>query len=261
MTVLPRMPAEQTASWLGLLDLHEQLNEGWTLIGGQLVHLHCAERGQFPFRPTNDADTVIDVRADPKILRRFTKILTDLGFESAGSTAEGRQHRWKGGNASIDVLLPEGAGERPPSAALDRHGDQRRPRTAAGTPPGEILGRPAGASGQSRIEQTVCWRMLRARKIRQRLLAYMGFDYLSPRQIGPGHRTRRQSSLPQNSSAPPRADFIGIQPVHLAWLASAWYASVRRPGLVGEREPARRPGSDERVLRSRDGQPRNAGED
>jgi hypothetical protein len=52
MIVLPAMPPEQTASWLGLLDLHERLAEGWTLIGGQLVHLHCAERGQFPVRPT-----------------------------------------------------------------------------------------------------------------------------------------------------------------------------------------------------------------
>jgi len=111
MIVLPKMPREQTASWLGLLDIHERLTEGWTLIGGQLVHLHCAERGHFPVRPTNDADTVIDVRADPKILFTFTKVLSDLGFESAGITAEGRQHRWKRGDASIDVLLPESVGE------------------------------------------------------------------------------------------------------------------------------------------------------
>lgn len=45
MIVLPSMPPQRTASWLGLLDLHERLPEGWTLIGGQLVHLHCAERG------------------------------------------------------------------------------------------------------------------------------------------------------------------------------------------------------------------------
>ena len=68
MIFLPRMPPEQTASWMGLLDLHERLADGWTLIGGQLVHLHCAQRGQFPVRPTNDADTVIDVRADPTML-------------------------------------------------------------------------------------------------------------------------------------------------------------------------------------------------
>ena len=118
MIVLPAMPPEQTASWLGILDLYDRLNEGWTLIGGQLVHLHCAERGEFPVRPTNDADTVIDVRADPTILHTFTKTLTGLGFRADGISAEGRQRRWKRGDASIDVLLPEGIGER---ASL-RHG-------------------------------------------------------------------------------------------------------------------------------------------
>jgi hypothetical protein len=112
MIVLPPMPPEQTASWIGLLDLHERLPEGWTLIGGQVVHLHCAERGQFPVRPTNDADTVIDVRADPTMLATFTETLTDLGFRSAGISAEGLQHRWVRGEASIDVLLPDGIGER-----------------------------------------------------------------------------------------------------------------------------------------------------
>jgi hypothetical protein len=112
MIVLPAMPREQTASWLGLLDLHERLAEGWTLIGGQLVHLHCAERGEFPVRPTNDADTVIDVRADPTMLATFTQTLTDLGFSSAGISAEGLQHRWTRGDASIDVLLPDGIGQR-----------------------------------------------------------------------------------------------------------------------------------------------------
>lgn len=55
MIDLPAMPPEQTASWLGILDLHDRLNDGWTLIGGQLVYLHCAERGKFSVRPTNDA--------------------------------------------------------------------------------------------------------------------------------------------------------------------------------------------------------------
>ena len=62
MIVLPAMPLEQTASWLGVLDLYDHLSEGWTLIGGQLVHLYCAERGQFPERPTNDADTPLTRR-------------------------------------------------------------------------------------------------------------------------------------------------------------------------------------------------------
>jgi hypothetical protein len=110
--VLPAMPLEQMASWHGVLDLHQRLDSGWTLIGGQLVHLHCAERGQFPVRPTNDADTVVDVRARPEMLRDFTEALVSLGFVSAGVSAEGLEHRWTRGDASIDVLLPEGIGER-----------------------------------------------------------------------------------------------------------------------------------------------------
>jgi hypothetical protein len=38
MIVLPPMPPEQRASWLGVLDLYDKLPAGWTLIGGQLVH-------------------------------------------------------------------------------------------------------------------------------------------------------------------------------------------------------------------------------
>lgn len=112
MIVLPDMPPEQNASWLGLLDLYDALPNGWTLIGGQLVHLHCAERGQFPARPTNDADTVIDVRAAPTMLATFTTVLTQIGFEAGGISADGLQHRWVRDQAAIDVLLPEGIGER-----------------------------------------------------------------------------------------------------------------------------------------------------
>lgn len=137
---LPEMPAEQTAAWLGILDLYDRLSEGWTLTGGQLVHLHCAERGTYPVRPTNDADTVIDVRADDRFLHTFTQTLTDRGFQADGISAEGLQHRGRRGQASIDVLQPEGVGERTVSRqgvttlataggtqALQR---SRRPRTA-----------------------------------------------------------------------------------------------------------------------------------
>lgn len=44
MIVMPAMGAGQEAAWHALLDLHEVHPTGWTLIGGQLVHLHCAER-------------------------------------------------------------------------------------------------------------------------------------------------------------------------------------------------------------------------
>lgn len=109
---LPPMTAAQTAGWSALLRLHPAVPAGWTLVGGQMVHLHCAERGAAPARPTDDLDTVLDLRADGHILRRFTQALVDLGFASAGSSPQGHQHRWRNGAAEIDVLIPRHVGER-----------------------------------------------------------------------------------------------------------------------------------------------------
>lgn len=104
----------QTASWHGLLDLFETLSDGWTLVGGQMVHLHCAERGYAPPRPTDDADAVLDVKANPQILLDITTSLRGLGFVAAGISAEGNQHRWRRDKASIDVLIPRHVGKRLP---------------------------------------------------------------------------------------------------------------------------------------------------
>jgi hypothetical protein len=112
MIVMPPMSAAQAASWHAVMDLHERLDDGWTLVGGQLVHLHCADRSYVPPRPTDDIDTVIDVRAATNMLQTFTSTLTALGFTSGGITAEGVQHRWVRGQAVVDVLLPDGIGAR-----------------------------------------------------------------------------------------------------------------------------------------------------
>lgn len=112
MIVMPAMSAAQSASWHGVIDLYERLSDGWTLVGGQLVHLYCAERGYVPQRPTDDIDVVIDMRASGWMLHTFTSALVGLGFEAAGISAEGIQHRWIRGDAVLDVLLPDGVGER-----------------------------------------------------------------------------------------------------------------------------------------------------
>jgi len=93
MIVMPAMSAPQAASWHGLMDLHERLDHGWTLIGGQLVHLHCAERDYAPLRPTDDIDTVLDVRAYPDMLEAFTGVLVDLGFRPVGACSGSRWRR------------------------------------------------------------------------------------------------------------------------------------------------------------------------
>ncbi|NYG59414.1 hypothetical protein BJ980_002337 [Nocardioides daedukensis] len=115
--VLPAMDKAQAASWHAIMALYAKLPENWALVGGQLVHLHCAERGAYPTRPTTDADAVVNIRADPLMLTRFTAALVDLGF-TADTSGEGHQHRWRRGLAQVDVLIPEGIGER----AASRHG-------------------------------------------------------------------------------------------------------------------------------------------
>jgi hypothetical protein len=113
MTVIvPQIPKAQKDSWLALLEVAEQMPAGWCLVGGQLVHLHCWERGFSPSRPTNDADAVLDVRGYPDILRKFTTKLVDLGFTSAGANANSHEHRWMRGDAVIDILIPSGVGQR-----------------------------------------------------------------------------------------------------------------------------------------------------
>lgn len=90
--VMPVMSAGQEQAWHTLMDLHEAVPPDWALVGGQMVHLHCAERGGAPPRPT-----------------------------------DGMQHRWKRDRAQIDVLIPEGTGQR----AESRGGVHGAPTVAA----------------------------------------------------------------------------------------------------------------------------------
>lgn len=116
--LLPILPAAQSESWTGLLDLADRIPDGWALIGGQLVHLHCWERNATPNRPTDDLDAVLDIRTMPTILENITQVLVEIGFSSKGTSLEGHQHRWVRGTAVIDLLIPRGLGKR----AISRKG-------------------------------------------------------------------------------------------------------------------------------------------
>jgi hypothetical protein len=96
--------------WLALFRISERFPQGWSLVGGQMVHLHCAERNAEPHRTTIDGDTVVDIRADRNMLALFTQELLRLGFTSEGVSAEGHEHRWRNGDALIDVLIPTNLG-------------------------------------------------------------------------------------------------------------------------------------------------------
>jgi hypothetical protein len=48
------------AAWHGLLDVAEIFPCGWVVVGGQMVYSHCAQRGSFPERPSDDGDVIVD---------------------------------------------------------------------------------------------------------------------------------------------------------------------------------------------------------
>ena len=77
-----------------------------------MVYLHCAERGAAATRDTHDVDAMLNVRAHPHILMEFTGRLREIGFAAGGETFMGHQHRWTDGERSVDVLIPNGVGQR-----------------------------------------------------------------------------------------------------------------------------------------------------
>lgn len=109
--VLPAMTEAQAAGWTTLMTLAKRIPTGWCIVGGQMVHLHCWERGAAPSRPTDDGDVVLDIRSSPTMLHLFTTELVSLGYVSAGESFTGHQHRWVSEDGQIDILIPRFLGE------------------------------------------------------------------------------------------------------------------------------------------------------
>ena len=93
------------------LDIGDVAPEGWVLIGGQMVLLHATEyRVSWP-RVSMDLDVIVNARVAASV-RRFVGVIESIGFVLDGMSPEMLAHRYRRGRASIDVLAPEGVGER-----------------------------------------------------------------------------------------------------------------------------------------------------
>lgn len=138
MIELPVVNDKQRAAWEALFEIYEVLPHGWVLAGGQAVYLHAIERKAGVVRPTDDADTVLDIRNSPDMLLTFTSKLVELGFKSSGVSPAGHQHRWTRGHAMIDILIPRFTGER----------SEKRTGVTGGT----TIAAPAGQTAVSRFE-------------------------------------------------------------------------------------------------------------
>ena len=109
---LPPLVGGQAESWRALVEIAPQLGRHWLLIGGQMVFLHEVERESTDVRPTNDIDLVVDLRIDPAALGHTHTVLARAGFSQDLPSPEGVAHRYRRGEATIDVLAPDHMGAR-----------------------------------------------------------------------------------------------------------------------------------------------------
>ncbi len=125
MIRIPSLGDPWDAVWETLVDLQERQPGGWTLIGAQMVALHGMEHGRLPPRRSQDADVLANVRAIQDATRRLSHVLVQQGFEMDAPNLDGLSHRFRSDRVSIDLLAPDGLGERadlstiPPAHTLE----------------------------------------------------------------------------------------------------------------------------------------------
>ena len=103
---------EAEAGWRAALELAERFPDGWTLIGARMVELHGRERSEAPPRQSLDLDILAPVRLIPDSTAVFSRHLLEAGYEFAGENSSGIGHRFTRRDTSVDILAPDGLGDR-----------------------------------------------------------------------------------------------------------------------------------------------------
>ena len=113
--ITPRSDADR-ATWHALLDLAEQVPNGWTLIGAQMVAVHAASYGRTLPRTTRDFDVLADQRLATTTAESISSTLAKLGFEldTTETISSEVNHRFRSSSDDVvvDVLAPDGLGPR-----------------------------------------------------------------------------------------------------------------------------------------------------
>jgi hypothetical protein len=112
MIVFPERDPRIGELWEALLELAAEHPDGWTLVGAQMVFLHALEHQANPPRYSADLDIVVDVRVLQRGVRIVAETLERLGYEFSGANIADIGHRFVRGSVSIDLLAPDGVGER-----------------------------------------------------------------------------------------------------------------------------------------------------
>ena len=135
--LLPTLAGHDHALWDTLIELTNLRPGEWTLIGGQMVYLHALEHAATPPRVSTDLDVLVNARIVSGGVARFVAAIETRGFGLDGVSPEGIAHRYRRGGVTIDVLAPEGLGERTDLTT---------------TPPGRTLQVPGGTQALTRTQ-------------------------------------------------------------------------------------------------------------
>ena len=98
--------------WLELLALAQDPPAPWTLIGAHMVALHGWKAGRRQPRTSRDADILVNARVASGGTEKVSASLLARGFYLDGVSPEGIGHRFANGHVRLDVLGPDGIGER-----------------------------------------------------------------------------------------------------------------------------------------------------
>lgn len=99
--------------WRATAELATALPEGsWTLVGAQMVFLLAYEHDLPIGRTSGDVDLMVDFRALTGATQEASTTLERLGYVLDPPSPDGRTHRFRRGDAVVDVPAPDGAGAR-----------------------------------------------------------------------------------------------------------------------------------------------------
>ncbi len=120
VVVLPALTGKQAQAWDALMAVAEDLGEGWTLIGGQMVLLHQAERqpagagtaSSASLRWSYDLDVVVNLRTSRTRMSHIDSVLRAHGFNQQILPIG---HRYVDAAGTVfDVLAPDHLGRHLP---------------------------------------------------------------------------------------------------------------------------------------------------
>jgi hypothetical protein len=93
-----------------LIDLAAAYTDKWTIIGAHMVALYAWEAG-VTSRPSEDVDVLVNVRLAADGTEKVSRFLRDRDYELE-ITDSRLAHVFRRGAAQVDVLAPDGVGER-----------------------------------------------------------------------------------------------------------------------------------------------------